>query len=342
MKTLLYLCVGLTLLSARGSSARTWYIRPDGTGDAPTIQAAVDSADNGDVLLLTPGTYTGLGNRGVIVHGKAISILSEQGPEATIVDCQGLDMGFVFQACSGVGILELSGLTIRNAVGVYGGAVQFNNCRAIVRNNILQYSRADVGGGGLFWLDSSGLIENNIIDSNSAGCGGGIAVWSGSTATIRNNILCQNRGLGRGGGIIFLWGSSGEVTNNTIDENHSGDGAGVRFDGGATPVVRGNIISHNQPGPGLSCEEGSPPIVSCNDVFGNFGGDALCGNDRGGNFSSDPLFCGEDYFLDSRSPCAPANNACSLLVGARPVGCGSVAVEKATWGNIKGLYGGNK
>ncbi|GJM44973.1 MAG: hypothetical protein DHS20C21_18150 [Gemmatimonadota bacterium] len=39
--------------------ARTWLIHPDGTGDAPTIQAAVDSTAMGDTIYVTAGEYEG-------------------------------------------------------------------------------------------------------------------------------------------------------------------------------------------------------------------------------------------------------------------------------------------
>ena len=59
-----------TLLSGP-ALARTWSVLPDGSGEAPTIQAAVDSADDGDTISLGDGTFTGDGNRGSASRGSA-------------------------------------------------------------------------------------------------------------------------------------------------------------------------------------------------------------------------------------------------------------------------------
>ena len=66
------LALGLAVASA---DARTWHIQPDGTGDAPTIQAAVDQAIDGDVVELANGTFEGSGNRGVFVGGMSLTIV---------------------------------------------------------------------------------------------------------------------------------------------------------------------------------------------------------------------------------------------------------------------------
>jgi len=52
---LLILSFMLSLFWPIGAVSRTWYVRNDGTGDAPTIQAAVDSAAAGDTVLIGLG-----------------------------------------------------------------------------------------------------------------------------------------------------------------------------------------------------------------------------------------------------------------------------------------------
>ncbi|MHC4842795.1 MAG: hypothetical protein ACYTEE_03250 [Planctomycetota bacterium] len=52
------ICVFLSLLFVTTCIADFFYVNANGTGDYPTIQAAIDDANDGDTIFLMPGTYT--------------------------------------------------------------------------------------------------------------------------------------------------------------------------------------------------------------------------------------------------------------------------------------------
>jgi len=90
----------------------------------------------------------------------------------------------------------------------------------------------------------------------------------------------------------------------------------------------------------MNCNNATP-VVTCTNIFGNAGGDALCGTDGGGNFSADPLFCGNagyEFNLTPGSPCAPGNHPDGLcdgaLIGALTAGCGSSPVPMPGAGDL--------
>ena len=71
------------------ASARDWLVAPDGSGDAPTIAAAIDSVMGGDRIVLLDGIFTGEGNLDNNNMEKYIVILSQSDdPTQCIIDCQ--------------------------------------------------------------------------------------------------------------------------------------------------------------------------------------------------------------------------------------------------------------
>lgn len=99
--TISVIAAAVLLLAAAPAISRTWYVKPDSTGDVPTIGIAVDSAAaEGDTVLLADGIFTGAGNKEVDCQDKALTIVSESGdPEACIIDC-GVPIGAFCSGCA--------------------------------------------------------------------------------------------------------------------------------------------------------------------------------------------------------------------------------------------------
>jgi len=96
----------------------------------------------------------------------------------------------------------------------------------------------------------------------------------------------------------------------------------------------------NASGAVITCGGVTDTVIDCVVVFGNAGGDALCGivtND----VTADPLSCdlpGGDYTLDASSPASGALSPCNQLVGACPVECGATPIRDTTWSAIKRTF----
>jgi len=65
-------------------------VKPDGTGDYPTIQAAINECEDGYIIELTDGVFRDGGNRDLTYWGTAVTIRSQNGDPATcVIDCEG-------------------------------------------------------------------------------------------------------------------------------------------------------------------------------------------------------------------------------------------------------------
>lgn len=81
----------LLIMPFSAAEAEVWVVHPDGTGDMPTIQTAIDiCAHSGDIIELTDGIFTGYGNRDLYNMGKSFLIRSQSGnPADCVIDLQG-------------------------------------------------------------------------------------------------------------------------------------------------------------------------------------------------------------------------------------------------------------
>jgi nitrous oxidase accessory protein NosD len=251
-------------------------------GDNPTIQSAIDGASAGDTVLVAPGTYV----ENINFRGKAITVVSEQGPEVTIIDGNFAGPVVTFTSGEGRGSV-LRGFTLQrgDATGqvLEGGGVRIDGSSPTIEANIITNNRACDSGGGIDVDFSSALIEGNVISNNSqSGCsggvggggvsvggegqaqiidnvivgnswassaGGGMTLFAAGTPTISGNVIRANSAYNSGGGMWIVNHSDALIVQNQIVGNQAAQGGGIYWtvpSGYRGPLLVNNTIAGNQ------------------------------------------------------------------------------------------------
>ncbi len=230
-----------------------------------SIQAAVDNAPSGSLVLVGPGVYTenvvlykplnlqGWGEGSTFINGLDFTLNNEANWVSFV---QGLVNAGVVDLVPGQRADFL--LDRGAAVTVLAKDGQFTQGRI----DGFTLTQSVIGGGVFVSGYADGLeISNNRIASNSGNFGGGIRVgWPAgpvagieSSASVNNlrihhNHLMQNGGTDGGGGITLFTGTDGyEVSDNFICGNLSGwQGAGIAHQGKSDGAIRRNRIIFNE------------------------------------------------------------------------------------------------
>ena len=312
--------------------------------DEPTIQYAIDAADDEALVLVAPGTYV----ENIDFYGKAITVRSEMGPDLTVID--GNQQGPVVRfSTEETEAAVLEGFTLRNGSGEYtpglgdlGGGIYCNISSPTVKNCILTENFTP-RGGGIYLVNSSASIEDCSIEGNSASeSGGGIYCDWGASPTISNCTIAGNQAETYGAGMYCDFTSAPAIINCTIKGNSAGSSGGGLFCADfSSPAITNCTISGNSAGSSGGGIYGVTSILTVTNCIlwddsalegpelwvGGYlpttgtirfsdiqGGEAAVHVEPGcsldwmeGNIDSDPLFVGGgDYHLTDGSPCIDA------------------------------------
>ena len=162
--------------------------QPVGTCAFDAIQDAIDDAEDGDVVLVADGTYTGERNRNLNMRGKAVTVRSENGPQSAIIDCESLGRGFVFESFEGERSI-VQGLTIKNG-SPPSGTPDIEHM-----------------GGGILVASGSPRIIDCRLEGNRANRFGGLAISSVAGVYVGNCQFTQNVAPDGGGAYVFGMGT---------------------------------------------------------------------------------------------------------------------------------------
>ena len=195
-----------------------------------TIQAAINSASNGDTVLVSEGIYD---ERLVIRIG--ITLLGE-GPEFTRI------RGNII---IGADSCVISGFTIMQS-GPQFFAIRCDSTSPTIRKNIIARN-----GGGIYLVNSDAIIEQNLIVENDNGSDyGTIAIYclSGKPVIQNNTISNNNARFG-----IVCDNSNPLVMYNIISHNLGGIGC---YNSSQPNLFHNNVWGNSVVGNYHDCEPG--------------------------------------------------------------------------------------
>ncbi|RLC74482.1 MAG: hypothetical protein DRJ03_31885 [Chloroflexi bacterium] len=267
-------------LAAPNASATELHVCPSGCAYS-SVQAAVDAANESDVIKVAAGTYTGVSARNGVTQAVYISkTVTIRGgyttsdwdtcdPDAnpTTLDAQGQgrvlyitgdisptieglritggDSGKIVP-CGGIYVATAT-TTIRdnhvfsNTAHRGGGLCVFGGTAILTGNTIFSNTAGLHGGGLLLNDDSSTLIGNTIFSNTCENGGGGLNLYE-SNATLKDNTIFGNVGVG-----LQLFDSAATLTGNTVTAN-TGGGIELTHDAyplSGHPTLVNNVIADN-------------------------------------------------------------------------------------------------
>jgi len=215
------------------------YVNPTGLNIAPyntpenaatTIRAAVDIAVDGDLILVSPGTYLEQTVSGLFTYGllldKAVYVKAMDGPAETRIQAVGVGLRRGVTITHAESVLE--GFTVTGGIDCKGGLVD----RCWIIGNEWQY------GGGVS-AELGARIRGCIIRDNIATVnGGGIKLSYGASA--ESCFIHGNEAIYYGGGVFM--DHSSELINCTITGNRAGVAGGGAY---GTTYLDDSSVAHN-------------------------------------------------------------------------------------------------
>ncbi len=234
-----------------GAALATWHVdagaAPGGNGSPAspfqTIQQGIDAAAPAgfDTVLVAPGVYA----ENVDFLNKRVALVSELGPDATIID--GGQNGPVVRIAGPIdwGLdVELVGFTLTNGSGdAYqdaGGGLFIADSSPLIEDCVVTGNQAEFNGGGIYAENSAALVRGCTIESNVAtnyvlGSRGG-GVQAPATVVLDGCEIRSNWSIVFGGGVM-----NATLVDCLVEDNVSSIGGGIYQSSATDCTLRDNL-----------------------------------------------------------------------------------------------------
>ena len=223
--------------------------------DHEDIRSAIEATEDGDTVLVQPGTYPEFirfPNRSVTLASLFLTTGDPAYMDSTVLTGNGHNSVVQFIGLEAVSIF--TGFSITNGNAADGGGVLVRGSSPILTDLKVFGNTSSGNGGGLYAVQSDSLVVRDCIFSDNT-CdenGGGVGIFQGN-ATLTNVEIFQNEsscgggGGSPGGGGISILQAEGHVefVDGKIYENTSLAGGGINMSCGSTASFRNVELSNN-------------------------------------------------------------------------------------------------
>jgi predicted outer membrane repeat protein len=224
------------VFAASASLATTVHVDWDG-GEYQTIQAGINAASVGDTVLVAAGEYMGPGNIDLTFSGKEIVLHSEEGPDATIINCQNSSRAFRFTAGETPEAVvggTSQGFTIRNGAAPtsgetagLGGAIYCATSAPVILG--CRFENCEAVNGGALYLGISAVpqvVSCEFVGNEARDYGGAVYCYGADADLIKSLFEGNEAGIS-GGAVSCKTGTLINIQDCDFVENHSADGGAV-------------------------------------------------------------------------------------------------------------------
>lgn len=180
--------------------------------DTATLQETIDGATDGDVIILSAGTFPGnidISEKNITIRGQGRDSIIQGSGDASVVRCSGNE-------------------SVLDSVSITGGSA--------------------ANGGGVYIIGSCSMqLNNSFVYGNSASSkGAAICIRASGTPEFSNNVIAFNTNGGSSEPhSIYLGDSRATFNRNTVAFNTSPGNAFFLAGSGARVRMSRNIIANN-------------------------------------------------------------------------------------------------
>ena len=212
-----------------------------------TIQAGINASENGDTVLVHPGTYVeniNFNGHNITLGSMFIMTGDTSFISQTVIDGNHSGSVVTINNVESPNAL-LSGLTITNGLANYGGGIYCQSTSAQLSNLMIISNSALYNGGGIsLGTGSSVPISNSLVQGNTSNNGAGMYV-DGSSPLLTNVTFDQNEAVDNGGGIYMLNCDNSQIQSSMLYENSSSGGGALNSDSSVISIISTQFIENS-------------------------------------------------------------------------------------------------